>query len=428
MRVFLCLLLFLGAAISVSGKHHVIVISIDGLRPEFYLNEKYPTPYLQYFKQHGKYSERMRSVFPSYTYPAHVTMMTGALPARSGVYYNIPLNGSGNWSWFTSEIKVPTIWQQLKKNGLTSAAIQWPVSVGNDITYNIPEIWDTQHPNDRISESRKHSTPGLVKELEQYSTGILDGYTMDEEYSDLDKNSAKIAAYVFAKYRPDFLAVHFAGADGKQHSYGREHEQVNFALGNIDNAIGVIYETVCRKGLLDSTTFIVVGDHGFSNIHQVLYPNAWVEGTSAIFYSAGGSTFLYPKEDMNRISDAEKLKIVLAQLPDSINDCFTLLDRHALDKLGADSNAILALCAKPGVVFSNSKSGIQLKKVTGGHHGYLPYMKEMYTGFLAFGARVKHGHVGEIRIQDLPSIFSKLLSIPSFGPDCKDISDLILSP
>ena len=166
-------------------------------------------------------------------------MLTGALPARGAIYYNAPMGSKGDWSWFTKDIKVPTLWQSLKQNGLTTSAVEWPVSVSPDITWNIPEIWSNDHPEDRITEVRKYATPGLIEEIERNATGKLDSTNMNEEYSWLDINAARMAAYIFTKYKPNLLALHFAGVDGSEHTYGTDATQVKLAVESVDHSIGV---------------------------------------------------------------------------------------------------------------------------------------------------------------------------------------------
>jgi arylsulfatase A-like enzyme len=85
---------------------HVVLVSIDGLRPEMYLDSSWPAPNLRHLMRLGVYADHMRSVFPSLTYPSHTAMLTGALPARSGIYFNQPK--TGEWDWFASPIRVPT--------------------------------------------------------------------------------------------------------------------------------------------------------------------------------------------------------------------------------------------------------------------------------------------------------------------------------
>jgi predicted AlkP superfamily pyrophosphatase or phosphodiesterase len=108
----------------------------------------------------------------------------------------------------------------------------------------------------------------LIEEIELNATGKLDSNNMHEEYSGLDDNAGRMAAYIFIKYKPKLLAVHFAGVDGKQPEHGRDHETLKPALANIDHAIGIIPEAVERSGLKDSITILIVGDHGFADIQR----------------------------------------------------------------------------------------------------------------------------------------------------------------
>ena len=59
---------------------HVIMISIDGLRPEIYLEPErvgVSVPNLVKLREQGTSAERMIPVFPSVTYPGHTTLVTG---------------------------------------------------------------------------------------------------------------------------------------------------------------------------------------------------------------------------------------------------------------------------------------------------------------------------------------------------------------
>src|SRR5882757_1911764 len=74
---------------------HVILISIDGFHPDMYLDKSWPAPNLRYLMQQGTYADHLLSVFPAYTHPSHVAMISGALPARSKVTYNQPTGSTG---------------------------------------------------------------------------------------------------------------------------------------------------------------------------------------------------------------------------------------------------------------------------------------------------------------------------------------------
>jgi predicted AlkP superfamily pyrophosphatase or phosphodiesterase len=427
--LFLGILIIKAPAFSQFTKH-VVLISIDGFRPEFYLDASWPAPVMQQLKAGGVYAQKVKSVFPSFTYPSHVAMLTGALPARSGIYYNAPFEpegSSGKWNWFIKDIKAPTLWSSIKAAGMTSAAVEWPVSVGEEITWNIPEIWDTKNPSDRITETRKYATKGLIEEIELNATGKLDGENMNEEYVSLDENAGRMAAYIFKTYKPSLLALHFACVDGAQHEQGRDGEKVKLAVATADRAIGNVLEAIERAKLKDSTTVIITGDHGFMNMQQVLRPNIWLKQANLLgegkswkvkFQPAGGSAFLYVQnpKDEETISKVQQL---LKQLPAEIQKYFTVYDRRKLDAMGADSNAVLALAAAPGTVFSGGVDGDVLSPIKGGgHHGYDTDMAEMYTGFIGFGAGFTKGMVApSMSVKDMAPLIARLLGLPFKAPD-----------
>ncbi|MEJ0080820.1 MAG: ectonucleotide pyrophosphatase/phosphodiesterase [Puia sp.] len=408
---------------------HVVLISIDGLRPEMYKDSVWPTPNLWVLMKEGVCADHMKSVFPSYTYPSHTAMLTGALPARSGIYYNQPKGSKGEWNWFTAPIKVPTLWQVMKKNGLSTAAVEWPVSVDSNITWNIPEIWDIDHPEDRITGAREYSTPGLIEEIEKNATGKLDSNNMSEEFLLLDENAGRMASYIFMKYKPALLAVHFAEVDGAEHDFGRDGDSVRLAVASADRAIGDILETIERSGVKDSTTIIIVGDHGFSDINQVFRPNMLIKDIPARFIAAGGSAFLYSK-NKNTSFVIQQVRLKLDSLPVRNRKLFRIVYRDELDKMGVDSEAILALAAVPGLVFSGATSNgakvnygpgtiIQQNPyeglfvpTQGGHHGYDPNIPDMYTGFIAAGKGIKKGSIiSDLCVTDIAPLIAALLGI-----------------
>jgi hypothetical protein len=424
-----------------SQVRHVILISIDGFHPDMYLDASWPTPNLRYLMKQGTYADYCKSVFPSYTYPSHTAMITGALPTRSGVNFNQPIGSKGDWFWYTKAIKVPTLWQALKKNGKTTAAVEWPVTVGADITYNVPEIWSSEHPDDRINEERKYATTGLMEEIETNATGKLDSMNFNDNYFSLDENVGRIAAYIFQTRKPMFMAVHFACVDGTEHDYGRDADSVRLAIESNDRAIGEILEAVKKSKEKDSTAIIVTGDHGFATINQIMRPNMLIKGLPVRFIASGGSAFLYHIRSSTKMDEQTIVKTVT----DSLNSLsidkrklFRIINREELNKMGADSDAIMALTAQPGLVFSGASKATQTTNhgvgtliqnspldgvfisTHGGHHGYDPDLIEMHTGFIAAGAGIiKGGHITKMELVNISPLIAQLLGIEFQTPDGK---------
>lgn len=421
---------------------HVVLVSIDGLHPDMYLDQSWPASNLRALLKKGVSADHMFSVFPAYTYPSHTAMLTGALPARSKICYNQPPGSHGEWNWFANYIKTPTFWQALHARGWSTAAVQWPASVGAPIDYAVPEIWSPAHPDDRIGEARKYATPGLVQEIETNATGRLDSSNMNDNNFSLDINAARMAAYIFKTYKPAFMALHFACVDGMEHQQGRDGDSVRLAIAADDRALGELLETIDRSGLKDSTTVIIVGDHGFSTIHSVFRPNRLISDLPVRFIAAGGSAFLYPQPDrpddpatnQQRLLDSVITR--LNNLPPDERKRFRLIGRKELDRMGADSSAILALTGAPGLVFSgsigkavtaNTGPGTVIRQEApddlftpthGGHHGYDPQIPDMYTGFIAAGAGIRQGvSIPSLCVTDIAPLIAKLLGISFPCPD-----------
>lgn len=81
-------------------------------------------PNLRRLQAEGSYAEGVVGVYPSVTYPSHTTIVTGRLPAEHGIYTNLasrePGKNPDDWFWFANAIKVPALWDETRRNGLTS--------------------------------------------------------------------------------------------------------------------------------------------------------------------------------------------------------------------------------------------------------------------------------------------------------------------
>ncbi|KEQ30385.1 AP endonuclease [Pedobacter antarcticus 4BY] len=409
---------------------HVILISVDGLRPEFYKDASWSMVNLRQAMENGAYADGVTGVFPSVTYPSHTTMISGVKPIKHGVYYNTPaepLGVTGKWNWSYENIKVPTIFSLAKAKGLKTASIFWPVSVGGPATYNIPEYWylpDTKGGvRNMIKALRENASPqGFYEELEQNAVGRLDEVDFDGDYLSIDENLARMSSYVIRKYKPSFLAVHLVAVDHFEHEQGRDGDKVRAAVAGADSRIKTILEAIDKAGIKDNTTVIVTGDHGFVDIHTSISPNtllttaglydpAYKENWKAYFHASGGSSFLHLK-NKNDQKTLDQVKQLLSKLPAAQRHMFEIKDRAALDEVGADPNAVLALAPNQGFTFGNDAVGNLLRPASGGTHGFFPDFKEIQTGFVVFGKGIKKGVVvPEMGLTDIAPLISNLLQL-----------------
>jgi predicted AlkP superfamily pyrophosphatase or phosphodiesterase len=414
---------------------HVVLISIDGLRPDFYLDPSWGTVNLKQMMKKGVYAKAVTSVFPSYTYPSHTTMVTGALPIHHGIYYNspfIPADTPGRWYWNESDIKTETLWDAVHKAGLKSAAITWPVTVGAPIDYNIPETWTWPNgsADDRLQASSKQATPaGLFEELQANATGKLQPNDYNLNSLAMDENIARMGAYLFRTYKPNLLALHLACVDHAEHEEGRDGDGVRRAVAGADRAVKTLLEAIEKAGLKDSTAVIVLGDHGHFDIHTSLQPNIWLKENGftlpgakdkkwkAMFHAAGGSAFLHLENPKDSAS-LHKIRNLLNSLPAAQKKLFRIIERPELDQLGADPRVPLALAGIDGVVFSATDKGPSIKPAHGGTHGFVQNMPGIETGFIGYGAGFNKGTVIPLMgLEDIAPLVSALLGLDFKAPD-----------
>ncbi|MFC3415390.1 alkaline phosphatase family protein [Algoriphagus hitonicola] len=413
--------------------NHVVLISIDGFRPDFYLDKSWPAPNLQEMASEGVRALGVTGVFPSVTYPSHTTIITGRKPKDHGIYYNSPFEPegqTGRWYWETEKIQVPTLWDAVRKEGLKSASFIWPVSVGAPIDYNLPEFWSLEQGFGRIEPMREMENPkGLLAEMEEEVLGKLNERTFNGDYLNREDRIGEMAGYILETYKPNLITLHLIATDHFQHEEGRDGPMVRKSLAATDRAIGKIVEAAQRAGILEQTTFVITGDHGFVNIHSSLSPNVWLVEAGlmenakdrgewkATFHTSGASAFLH-LDDPEDTESLEKVEQILDQLPDSYKKLFRVVNRQELDEIGADPNAALALAPIQGISFSSSANGPALKPASGGTHGFFPDFDEIETGFISWGAGVKSDvEIQQMGLVDVASVVNYLLDLKMDLPE-----------
>jgi predicted AlkP superfamily pyrophosphatase or phosphodiesterase len=356
------------------------------------------------------------------------------MPARHGIYYNTPFEPegqTGKWYWEANLIRVPTLWDACKQKGIKTANVSWPVSVGAPVDYNIPEIWPAKRDgSDRLGPIRKYTTPAtLFEEVEKNATGKLDGSKLNSDYLLMDENLSRMASYLIETYKPQFTTVHLVCVDHFAHNDGRDSENVRKAVAGVDNAIGRIIESVERAGIKDSTSFLIVGDHGFVDIHTTIAPNVWLEKAGLIekaenrgnwkaaFHSSGGSAFLHLKTKGDT-KTLQQVQVILQNLPDNEKKLFRIVSPEEMKKIGADPNVILAISPIEGVTISASADGAAVRAGSGGTHGFYPDFKNIQTGFIGAGAGFQRGKVIPLMgLEDIAPLVSALLDISLKAPD-----------
>jgi predicted AlkP superfamily pyrophosphatase or phosphodiesterase len=422
-----------------AGAPMVMLISVDGLKPEAILDAQshgLMVPNLRAFMRDGMYASGVRGVLPTVTYPSHTTLLTGASPAKHGIYANTTfdplLKNDKGWYWYAEDIKVPTLWDAAAAAHLKTASIYWPVSVGARITYNLPQIWRTGTEDD-LKLQRALSTPGLEQELSA-GLGRYPG-GMEETVAE-DEIRARFAVRLLELKHPSFFTVYLTGLDTEQHASGPFSRKSNETLERLDAIVGSL-RAAAEKTSPGRATICVVSDHGFAAVeHDVnLY---------AAFRDAG----LLTVDQSNKITDWKAMPwpaggSAAVMLANPADEAVRTRVKALLDKLASDpANGIERILThdeiQQGRGFPEAAYlialrigyevayGLSLPLVTKpsnlGMHGYLPEHPEMRSSFFMVGPQVPKGKsVGEIDMRQIAPTLAGLMHIRLAAAELKSL-------
>jgi predicted AlkP superfamily pyrophosphatase or phosphodiesterase len=412
----------------------VVVLSADGMRPDCYRQAKkfgLKIPNLRKLVECGASADKAESVYPSTTYPAHATLVTGVRPRTHGIYSHLasldPTEKARPWTWFARAIDVPTLWDAVEASGLKTAAVAWPVSAGARIAYNIPEIWDPAAPDPHhdFETPARHSTPRLFNEVMNALRAAFSSSRNRHHPSvnklPADRLRAEAAIYIWRHYRPHLLLVHFADYDLMAHRYGPFAPEALAALEKMDAEIGRIGDAASTG---EPVTLVVLSDHGFVPVSQEASPLVELVEQGLLGQNArgepelkrlgaihcGGSFAFYWLEEPTVENRRSLLKAV--ERLAATGAVREVIDRKKLESLGADPDAELMLDAAPNFYFSDRSIGplVQESVKDHGTHGHLPSVAGMEAGFVAVGPGIKPGkNLGSISLtQVAPTLGARL--------------------
>ena len=199
---------------------HVVIISIDGCRPDLLLRGD--TPVLHAMLDRGSFSFWARTTAESVTLPSHTSMVTGVQPTKHGIQWNadLPLQHPIYPAY-------PTLFQLAHKAGYSTA-----MAAGKSkfVTLNVP--------------------------------GSIDHVFLPATDTMANDGVADAAVAMIDRYQPGVLFVHLPQTDNAGHKYGWASPPYMAALHDADTCIGRILAALDRAKMTDSTFVLVTSDHG----------------------------------------------------------------------------------------------------------------------------------------------------------------------
>lgn len=431
-------------------KPSVLLVSVDALKPEFVLEQQrlgvnLPTM-TRYFLENGMVTRKgVKSVFPTFTYPCHQSIITGTRPATHGIVNNGMFDPTGKhlgaWHWFANR-KVKTLWQAAKEGGYCSASVAFPTSVGAKGDYIAPEFWWDGSELDSIFIDMVSCPQGLISEMEadigRYAGGLdlSDGGDAQRGAAALWMLQNKLAPQIDQK--PFFLSAYFASFDESAHQYGVYSREAARSLEKIDAMLGQLIEEAERITQGDLVV-CVVSDHGTLDNHYNISPNVLLHQAGLIELGpegnvtswkawsqrAGGTAEVRmadPQDEATRRTLAGIMK-QLAEDPDS--GILEVVDREGARARGGFPDAEYVLVSKKGYELRDDVTGdyCRTRLTQKAQHGYSENFPEMRASFMLWGKGVRPGSdPGEFELIDIAPTLAAMMGVSL--PDAEGVNRL----
>jgi predicted AlkP superfamily pyrophosphatase or phosphodiesterase len=210
-----------GPAPNASITRNVILVSIDGLRPDAI--DVFKAPTFQRLMREGTYSLLARTILPSSTLPSHTSMLSGEPPEQHRVTWNNVVTAEKDVVDFS------TVFSVARAHGYRTAAF-----------FSKAKFSPLQRPGSL--------------DYSQAPGGWWGKWPSARTVSD-------VRAYL-QKERPNLLFVHLSDADSAGHSSGWMSAAYGRAVLATDNAVSQILEAADQTYGAGNYSVVVTADHG----------------------------------------------------------------------------------------------------------------------------------------------------------------------
>lgn len=406
----------------------VVVISIDGFAAFYWTDPQARLPRLRRLADRGAVADAMETVFPSTTWPTHVSMVTGVSPSAHGVVANHILNRQTRTTEdLTGDpiydapalLRAPTVYDLAHRAGLRTAAIDWPATRNaTTLHFNLPFFKDQRVFETQTARAVWEELTALGFPMHRQGEWALLPKRLHK-----DEMVGRVAAHVALRHEPALLLVHFLCVDSLQHLHGPRSPEAYWALEYVDGLIGRFLDTLGDPDL-GRTTVFVVSDHGFLPSHREIRPNVRLRKLGALrearFVMNHGAGALYRLDaDAGAV---EQLAREIARL-EGVSAMWTPAEYAALGlPVPGDHHQVADVMfeAAPGYSYGDGGEGDEEHGAPKylGTHGQRPVYRDNAAFFLAAGAGIRRGlALGTIQSRDVAPTVAATLGVPMDGTE-----------
>ncbi|HEY2782669.1 MAG TPA: ectonucleotide pyrophosphatase/phosphodiesterase [Steroidobacteraceae bacterium] len=409
----------------------VLMISVDGLKPEYVLeadSHGLKVPFLRSLLRDGAYARGVNGVWPTVTYPSHTTLLTGLAPAEHGIYNNLEFDPKGTfanaWYWYAQQIRVPTLWQAAHEAGMSTASIGWPVSVGaTAVDFLIPEYWRVARltdvdPSDALLMAAVTRPEGLLQKMQAHLGPYMRG---NDPSPPGDEIKTRYALDILKTHKPKFMTIHLSSLDEEQHGHGPFSPEANQDIEVIDGQLAQLFAAARAND--PKAIAVVVSDHGFVHItHKVnlMQPflraglvesgGAW----KAQPWSGAGMAAVMLHDPADTRTEEQVRELLQTLKADPNNGIAEVLERDAIKQRGAFPDAAFLIVMKLGYYALSDAASPLVSEVPGslGSHGFSPEYPQMRAAFFIAGPGIApHRDLGLIDMRRIAPTVAQLLGV-----------------
>jgi predicted AlkP superfamily pyrophosphatase or phosphodiesterase len=402
-----------GASLS-SGRpaDHVFVLMLDGTRPDVLRAVKTPT--LTALAAGGVRYLQARTIYPSQTRVAFVSLPTGSFTGSHGIVGGESFMDP-NWQQVgfgdDDPIKAqalcarPTIFEEASAAGLTSvyAAMKGYELVGArgaTWTINGNKTLDRTAYESRYQAIVDGSVALALRNKERLSRELLD-QTMA----------------LFRERRPNLVVLNLGSADYAAHSFGPDTAEYRHALEFLDGLIGELVQTLADLSVRDRTTIIISADHGFTPVNanwlvakpagpRLEIPELTARGIEHHVTNTGGTSMGVYVRDKGRV--AQTAAILRAQPWTEAIYCEEA--RAACDRTLRELHAFFP--GRSPDLMVDLDDDATVSRAYAGNHGSL-HETDMRIPLILSGAGIRRGAIlGKASLVDIAPTILKLLALP----------------
>ncbi len=354
---------------------YVILIGLDGLRPDAIDRFAEATPNLRAMAARGVRAAGMTPSMPSVTFVNFYSLATGLYADRTGVVSNYAYSRDlgrvmartehSQSVWWGGE----PIWATAEKQGVKTGTMFWLGSEA-EIAGARPTYWLPY----------EHLKP-------------------------FGERTAEVLQWLSAPPadRPHLATIYFHAVDTAEHIYGVGSDEERAAIAEVDEQVGALVAGVAALGLADRTNFIVVSDHGMANApaENIVYLDDYISLDDVFIPSFEGP------DGSNRtpmahvfVENGEVDAAYDALAAAAVTGPFSVYRREHLPARWRLDNAdrtgdIIVLADESWQLFARALTAKYPASPLGGVHGYDRHLPSMAATFIADGPRFADGAIVE---------------------------------